>query len=93
MDGDLEIRTYKGATEALKALFQLEKEFPNNDIVLVKADSSEEVRYAFKNYFTDAKDFIRLLEEACQALCGEKVLDAKSIINAIEQNSTADPES
>jgi ppGpp synthetase/RelA/SpoT-type nucleotidyltranferase len=90
-DGDLEIKTYKGATEALKALFQLEKESPNSDIVLVKADSSEEVRYAFKNYFTDAKDFIRLVEDACQALCEKKVLDTESIINAIEQNAAADP--
>ncbi len=85
-DGDLEIKTFKGATEALKALFQLEKELPNCDIVLVKADTSEEVRYAFKSYFTDAKDFIRLVEQGCQVLCDKKVIDTESIIDTIEQN-------
>lgn len=33
------------------------------DIVLVKADSKEEIRMAFKNYFSDAKDFPSLLTE------------------------------
>lgn len=47
--GDLEVRTYRNATEALSALFELEKEMPGTDIVLVKADTTEEVRFAFKN--------------------------------------------
>ena len=63
-NGDLETYSYRDATEALGALFKLEKEHPELDIVLVKADSTEEIRMAFKNYFSDAKDFIRLLTEA-----------------------------
>lgn len=60
---DLEIRTYRTAPEALRALFELEKEFPENDIVLVKADKSEDIRLAFKNYFSDANDFVFLVED------------------------------
>lgn len=66
--GDLEVKTYRDATEALRALFDLEKVTPNNDIVLVRADTSEEVRFAFKNYFSDAHDFIGLVEDGCQKL-------------------------
>lgn len=68
-DGSLDILSFKEATDAMKELFRLEKESPELDIVLVKADSDEEVRLAFKNYFSDAKDFIRLL------ISGQKSLD------------------
>ena len=67
----LEVRTYRTATEALSALFELEKEMPGTDVVLVKADTSEEVRFAFKNYFSDARDFITLVEDGCQKLSGK----------------------
>lgn len=74
----LEVRTYRSATEALAALFELEKELPGTDIVLVKADTSEEVRFAFKNYFSDARDFIRLVEDGCHKLSGKKQVQAKN---------------
>ncbi|MCG7972055.1 MAG: hypothetical protein JBO36_15505 [Candidatus Thiodiazotropha taylori] len=74
---DLEVKTYRSATEALAALFELEKELPGTDIVLVKADTSEEVRFAFKNYFSDARDFISLVEDGCQKLSGKKQIHAK----------------
>jgi putative GTP pyrophosphokinase len=72
--GTLEVKTYRGATEALRALFEFEKAMPGKDIVLVKADTSEEVRFAFKNYFSDARDFIRLVENGCQKLSGKKTI-------------------
>jgi putative GTP pyrophosphokinase len=75
--GELEVRTYRSATEALAALFELEKELPGTDVVLVKADTSEEVRFAFKNYFSDAQDFIRLVEDGCQKLSGKKQIQAE----------------
>jgi putative GTP pyrophosphokinase len=53
--GDLEVRTFRDATEALRALFALEREKPGTDIVLVRADTVDDVRLAFRNYFTDAK--------------------------------------
>lgn len=72
--GSLEVKTYRGTTEALRALFEFEKTLPGKDIVLVKADTSEEVRFAFKNYFSDARDFIRLVEDGCQKLSGKKTI-------------------
>lgn len=68
--GDLEVQTYRDATDALQALFGLEKRFPDRDIVLVRADTSDEVRLAFRNYFSDARDFIRLVEDGCAKLTG-----------------------
>ncbi len=82
--GDLEIKTYRDAPEALRALFQLEKEHPGKDIVLVRADSSEEVRFAFKNYFSDAQDFVRLVEEGCQTLSGVSMINKSAILKALK---------
>lgn len=81
--GDLEIKTYRDAPEALRALFQLEKEHPGKDIVLVRADSSEEVRFAFKNYFSDARDFVRLIEEGCQILSGVSMVKKSAVLKAL----------
>jgi putative GTP pyrophosphokinase len=72
--GELEVKTFRDSTDALRALFELEKEMPSRDIVLVRADSSEEVQLAFKNYFSDAHEFIELLENGCAALSGKKLL-------------------
>ncbi|WP_340123798.1 hypothetical protein [Methylobacter svalbardensis] len=67
-DGELEVLTYRNETEALKELFKLEKEQPSMDIVLVKADTNEDIRMAFKNYFSDATDFVRLVTEGMEIL-------------------------
>ena len=68
--GELTIRSFRDATDALRELFELEEQMPGKDIVLVRADSSEEVRTAFRNYFTDAREFIRLLDTGCAKLSG-----------------------
>ena len=67
---ELEILEFRDATDALKALFQLEKERTDADVVLVRADTSDEVRLAFKNYFSDARDFIQIVESGCEKLGG-----------------------
>lgn len=82
--GELEVKTYRDAPEALRALFQLEKDRPEKDIVLVKADTSEDVRFAFKNYFSDARDFINLVEKGCQKLSGKKVITEKVLLKALK---------
>lgn len=71
-DGSLETKSYRDATDALRALFELEKKHPTNDIVLVRADSSDEVRLAFRNYFNDADEFVRLIESGCTIISGIK---------------------
>jgi len=68
---ELEIRTFRTAPEALRALFELEKDMPENDIVLVKADKSEDIRLAFKNYFSDANDFVFLVEDGINKIAKE----------------------
>jgi hypothetical protein len=67
-EDDLEIQSYDNATEALRSLFELEKTMPKKDIVLVRAASNEDVRVAFRNYFSDAREFISLVEEGCKRL-------------------------
>ncbi len=71
--GDLDIRSFRDAPEALRELFRLEQELPTADIVLVRADNTAEVRIAFKNYFSDAKEFVDLIEDACMQLGANKV--------------------
>ncbi len=78
--GDLQVKTYRDATEALRELFELEKSFPDHDIVLVRADSSEEVKFAYKNYFSDARDFITLMETGLQKLSGKKIIKNRKLI-------------
>jgi hypothetical protein len=71
--GELEIKSFRDATDALRALFELEEKMPHSDIVLVRADSSDEIRLAFRNYFSDASEFIRLIDSACAKLSGHNV--------------------
>lgn len=70
---DLETISFRDATDALRALFQLEKDNPQKDIVLVRANTSEDVRVAFRNYFSDAREFISLIDNGCQILAKDKV--------------------
>ena len=76
--GELKVLTFRDTPEALRMLFKLEKESPDKDIVLVKADSSDDVRLAFKNYFSDSKDFVNLVEKGCEKLSLKKVLNVNS---------------
>ncbi len=78
-DGSLDIKSYRDATDALRALFELEKKHPKNDIVLVRADTSDDVRLAFRNYFGDAKEFVRLVETGCTKISGIKRKTARTI--------------
>lgn len=68
-EGPLEIRTFRDATLALQALFTLEYDSnnANRDIVLVRGNRHD-VRTAFKNYFSDATDFITYMDSAIKVL-------------------------
>ncbi|MCC5098712.1 RelA/SpoT domain-containing protein [Xanthomonas campestris] len=70
-EGKLTVKSYRDATDALRELFNFEKEMPENDIVLVRADSSEEVRTAFRNYFNDASEFVKLMDSGYARLSGK----------------------
>jgi putative GTP pyrophosphokinase len=74
----LEVRAFRDSTEAIRTLFELEKTMSGKDIVLVRADSSENVRIAFRNYFSDATEFIKFVERGCEKLLGIKVKSQKT---------------
>lgn len=75
----LEVRAFRDSTEAIRNLFELEKTMAGKDIVLVRADSSEDVRIAFRNYFSDATEFIKFVETGCEKLMRIRVKQAKTI--------------
>ena len=90
--GELEIKSFRDAPDALRALFILEKQMPQHDIVLVRANSSEEVRLAFRNYFSDASEFIRLIDSACAKLSGhttQKRTNQQTLVEKSTNISTA----
>jgi len=76
-DGDLELRSFRDSTDALTALFKLEQEGSGRDIVLVRGDSTEEIRFAFKSYFSDSSDFVSLIRQGCRVLSGKELVSAK----------------
>ncbi|MCY3825840.1 MAG: RelA/SpoT domain-containing protein [Candidatus Dadabacteria bacterium] len=54
---------FPSAPKALRKLAELERENPGKNIVFVRGDKGEDIREAFKNYFSDTEDFIyRILE-------------------------------
>jgi hypothetical protein len=62
--GKLQLHPFDLELEAANALLELEKRFPNDDIVLVGADTVTEVMSAFRNYFRDVGEFLRLMNNA-----------------------------
>jgi hypothetical protein len=67
-ENQLEVRTYRGHEAALNELFILERTFPEKDIVLVSAPHSDDIRYAYKNYFSDAREFTALVTDGMKLL-------------------------
>lgn len=67
-DGTLDAKTYRDSSDATSALYKLEKSQPEDDIVLVRADSKLDVRLAYKNYFRDAKDFVESIGKGMRNL-------------------------
>lgn len=64
-DTRLEIQTFDSITPAQKRYSDLEAEMEGKaDIVLVKSQHAEDLRKAFQNYFTDSRDFVKLVTEA-----------------------------
>jgi putative GTP pyrophosphokinase len=65
----LQTETFDNVNKAIERYEELEKSNRGNlDIVLVRADSSEDVRVAFRNYFSDAHDFVQYINDGCRIL-------------------------
>jgi hypothetical protein len=68
-DQRLEVQSYESITPAQEAYASLERDLEGEAaIVLVKAEHAEDLRRAFQNYFTDAKDFVDLVTNAARRL-------------------------
>ena len=68
-DQRLEIKSFDTITPAQKAYSELEQEMEGRaDVVLVKAQHADDLRRAFQNYFTDAREFVSLVTAAHEAL-------------------------
>lgn len=61
-DDALDVKTFENVNRAIEAYDELEKEFGESaDIVLVRGESEENIRDAFRNYFSDARAFVDLI--------------------------------
>ncbi|WP_083274640.1 RelA/SpoT domain-containing protein [Novosphingobium resinovorum] len=64
---NLEVYSYSNVFRAIQRYNELEDELQNKaDVVLVRADTFENVRVTFRNYFADTTDFVSLLDGAVQ---------------------------
>ena len=70
----IETYTFKSNAAANKHLFEIEKEHPNDDTVLVKSDKVSSIKNIFKNYFIDAGDFVEYIKNGVNALKRGKML-------------------
>jgi hypothetical protein len=67
-DSALQVLTFTRPAEALEKYFELEQQADGKDIVLVRADTGEDIRTAFRNYFSDTVDFVNFVEEGIEVL-------------------------
>lgn len=66
---ELELLTFSNIKDAIEKYNSLEVERQGSaDIVLVRAESAESVRNAFRNYFSDTQDFVAYIEEGLSKL-------------------------
>ncbi len=65
----LEVRTFDNVNRAIEEYDALEKKLGTKaDIVLVHGDTEENIRDAFRNYFSDARAFVDLMQEGFKIL-------------------------
>jgi putative GTP pyrophosphokinase len=62
--GVLTVYGFTKTKTALERYFELEEEEGDDDIVFVRGDTNEGIRSAFRNYFSDARDFTSLVRDA-----------------------------
>jgi putative GTP pyrophosphokinase len=67
-DGDLVLHRAPKGKAPSDIYFELEKSNPDDDIVLVRADTFADIRSSYRNYFSDALEFLRYVREGCAAL-------------------------
>lgn len=58
-----EIEGFKSLSKANSRYFELEKQYPNDDIVLVKSNNIKNILEVYRNYFANTKDFTSYIDE------------------------------
>jgi putative GTP pyrophosphokinase len=89
-DEQLQMLTFKDEAEAIHTLFKLEDEHRDTqkDIVLVRG-SRKSVQNAFRNYFTDATDFLNYIRTAMITLePSREDFWVRSPLSAVLENKT-----
>ena len=62
----LHVNSFRSATDALIRRDYLENEFPDDDILYVRGESSTHIKSAFRNYYRDSQDFLQYLAPALE---------------------------
>ncbi len=71
----LKIEAFDSVNRAIERYEELEREYKDEaDIVLVRADAPENIREAFKNYFSDANEFVNYIDEGLKSLTNSVLL-------------------
>lgn len=74
---NLEVQTYDSMNSAIQAYNKLEIEIGDQaDIVLVGSRSAESIKSAYRNYFSDASEFVALMDQAIEEIgrrAGEEI--------------------
>ena len=65
---DFKIYGFPSLSKANKFYFDIEKRYPDDDIVLVKSKNKKSILEAYRNYFADAKDFTIYIEEGIKKI-------------------------
>lgn len=55
---------FRSASQAITFRDEIERIHPDDDVVYVRGKNSSEIRTAFRNYFRNSKEFVRLIEPA-----------------------------
>jgi hypothetical protein len=84
----LEIRTFDSMNEAIKEYSRLETDLGRlADIVLVGSRSVESIKSAYRNYFSDASEFISFVEQGLIILTEVAEQEIEESIAAIESGA------
>jgi putative GTP pyrophosphokinase len=67
-DGKLTVRKYTNVKDATDSYFELEKNNPNDDIVLVRAKTFDAIRSAYRNYFQNTTEFLGYIKVGLERL-------------------------
>lgn len=67
-EGELNLHAVPPGKSPTELYFELEEQYKEDDIVLVKADTFAEIRTAYRNYFSDTQEFLQYVSDGCDQL-------------------------